>query len=174
MPDIKQHSATAVVAATVAALAGQALPAKPPIIQHVTVAASKYAWPDMTDAEKAELADRLKWFAGKSVRIFCDGADCRDLQTDLDDAFEDAGASSERAIPVNALGYGFAVMYGVGDYGIASRLAADIRIATGGRIAPTVESAISLAEGVALAIGKRGREAKCPPLCDLGNGRNGN
>lgn len=157
MADLKQHGTSAVVAAAVAATMQTALPAK--VIEKpmaVTIAASKHAWPDLSDTQKAQLAERLKWFKGK-VQIFCDGADCRDLQTDLDDAFEDAGASSERAIPINALGYGFAVLYGVGGEAIANNIANDIDAASDGRLKPSVKPAMTL-DGVAIAIGKRPRK----------------
>lgn len=158
MDHVKHHAVAAIVAASVATATLAAFP--PKLIERavsVTVAASKHAWPDLSDAEKALLAERVKDLAGKKVEVFCDGADCRDLQTDLDDVFEDAGVASERAAPMSPLGYGIQVVYGVGDYALASKLAADIKAATGGRIAPLVASSIS-SDGLAIAIGKRPRQ----------------
>jgi hypothetical protein len=151
--DIKHHGTAAIVAASVATATISALP--PKVVEHplaVTISTSKHAWPDLADAEKAQLAERLKGLAGKKVEIFCDGADCRDLQTDLDDAFEDAGVAAERAAPFMPLGYGIQVIYGVGDYALASKLAADIKAVSGGRIAPLVASSVT-------AMGWRSRSA---------------
>jgi hypothetical protein len=159
MADLKQHGTAAAVAAMVAATTQVAMP--PKVVEkpvQVTIAASKHAWPDLSDIEKAALAARLTWAAGQKVQIFCDGSDCRDLQTDLDDAFEDAGVASERAIPINPLGYGFAVVYGVGDHGIASKLAGDITAATGGRLAPETKATTTEIDGIVIAIGKKPRQ----------------
>lgn len=158
MDHIKHHGIAAIVAASVATAILTTFP--PQLIQRavsVTIATSKHAWPDLSDAEKAQLSARARGLVGKKIEIFCDGADCRDLQTDLDDAFEDAGVTSERAAPFSPLGYGVEVIYGVGDYAIASKLAADIKAASGGRIAPIVASSATGA-GLAIAIGKRPRQ----------------
>src|SRR5260370_32252042 len=114
MADLKQHGTAAVVAAMVAIGAQTALPPKERIVEkpvQVTIAASKHAWPDLSDPEKQALTARLGWLAGTKVAIFCDGADCRDLQTDLDDVFEDAKIASHRSIPFDSLGYGFSIFY---------------------------------------------------------------
>jgi hypothetical protein len=161
MADIKQHGTAAVVAALVSIGAQQAMPQKTRIVEkpvYVTIGTSKHAWPDLSDIEKAALAGKVGFLKGSKVEILCGGSDCRDLQTDLDDVFEDAGVSSERASPFNALGYGIAVIYGVGDYAHASALAAEIKAVTAGRVAPAVESAALVPiDGLVIAIGKRPR-----------------
>jgi hypothetical protein len=159
MPDLKQHGTAAAVAAMVAAGMQTAMPAKTVIEKpmHVTVAASKHAWPDLSDAQKAALSGRVGWLAGTKIMIFCDGSDCRDLQTDLDDAFEDARISSDRATPMNPIGYGMAVLYQSGDDARATRLAGDIKTASGDRVAPDVKANTVLAEGLVIVIGKRPR-----------------
>lgn len=165
MSDLKElgakHGAPAVIAALVAGTisATSPPPTKEKIIEkpvQVTVATSKHAWPDLSDAQKEALAARLGWLSGSKVMIFCDGADCRDLQTDLDDAFEDAKVNSERAIPVNPLGYGIAVVY-AGERERADRLASDISTASEGRVSPKVEANASAADGLMIVIGKRPR-----------------
>lgn len=160
MSYLKQHGTAAGTAAIVAAGILAAIPqVKEKTIEkpvHVTVQASKHAWQDLSDDEKADLAGRIKGL-GVKVSIFCDGGDCRDLQTDLDDAFEDAGVASERAIPVNPLGYGFAVLYGVGQYPAGSQLVAALKASTNGRLVPELKSGLDI-NGLVVAIGKRPRK----------------
>ena len=72
--------------------------------------------------------------------------------------FEDAGVASDRVAPVNPLGYGVAVLYGVGDYRLGSKLAADLKAATAGRLVPDLQTSIYVNDGeLAIAIGKRPR-----------------
>ncbi len=156
MPDWKQQFAAAAIAAVVAAGVGATLPAKEKPV-HVTVQTSKHAWPDLSDPEKGALAARVTWLSGSKVVIFCDGADCRDLQTDFDDVFEDAKVDSARLTPPIPLGYGIGVVYRA-DVAQANRLAADIHAASGGRLSPQVRQSSAYAgEGIAIAIGKRPR-----------------
>jgi hypothetical protein len=48
-------------------------------------------------------------------------------------------------MPFSPLGYGVQVIYGVGDYALASKLAADIKAVSGGRISPIVASSVTAA-----------------------------
>lgn len=158
---MKQHAIPAAVAAVIAAgtaggiEATRTAPVIPAPIVHA-INASKHAWPDLSEAEKIALANTLAWLKGGKVIILCDGADCRDLQTDIDDAMEDAGVVSTRDRPMVPLGYGIAVVSGPGD-GRAPRLAAALKAATGGRLDPKTEAHDSAKDVLIVAIGKRPR-----------------
>jgi hypothetical protein len=101
-----------------------------------SVYASKHAWPDLSEAEKAELASRLKPIAGK-LDIVCGDAGCSDLAADIDDAAEKAGVESVLDRPIGPLGYGLGVRADKGD-DRAQRVADALKAATGGRLRPVV------------------------------------
>lgn len=157
---MKQHLVAGAVALAVASGASYVMrPKTAPQPVAVTVSTSRFAWPDLGDAEVAALAARVKWLGKTRVQIFCDGADCRDLQTSLDNAFEDAGVVSERAIPFNPLGYGIAITYGVGNQDRAVRLADDIEKASNGRLSLHVSLGVYVKDDeLLIAIGKQPRK----------------
>lgn len=156
---MKQHAIPAAIAAAISVAVPFALP-QAPVNQIVhSVNASKHAWPDLSDAEKTALAEGVAWLKGAEVAILCDGADCRDLQTDIDDAFEDAGVVSTRDRSVMPLGYGMAVVAEQDDPR-APRLAAALQLASGGRLSVAVAyrgDASKQDRGLLIMIGKKPR-----------------
>ena len=163
MEFIKKHAAPAIVAAIVGALAGvggqHVMPAKQKIVQvPVRVAASKHAWPDLTQDETIAIGEKIaSTLKGTNVSIFCNDSSCDDLAHDLDDAMQigDVGSTLERsAMP---LGYGFSIVGPVGD--ARAREVADIIAgATGGKLKPDAKSASDVPPGsVLISIGSKPR-----------------
>lgn len=158
---MKHHAIPAAIAVAVAAATATGLDlSKGPrqVTREVTsvthsVNASKHAWPDLSTEEQAALARELAWLKGGKVVIFCEGADCRDLQTDLDNALEDAGVDSTRDRPMFSLGYGVRIVAAPGDTA-AERLAAALSTTT--TLHPTVMHAEGV-RGLMITIGKRPR-----------------
>lgn len=126
---MKQHIVSGVVAA---AIAGGVAVAKPPKVTQVThsIAVSKHAWPDLTDAQKTELSRRLGEI-GKSIAILCGDAACTDLAQDIDDAAEDAKINSILDRPASPLGYGLGVQSDAFGKSAAEALASALRDVTG-------------------------------------------
>lgn len=161
MAELKKHSTTAAVAMVAGLLAAGgthlAIPNEKIVEKpvHVTVATSKHAWPDLSDAQVDALATKVGWLKGTKISIFCDGADCRDLQTDLDNAFEMAGVESQRVVPMNPLGYGLAVLLPADD-ARGQRLADAIKEASAGKLVPTIERGAA-SDAIYIVIGKRPR-----------------
>lgn len=156
---MKQHAMSAAIAAVIAAavaLAVGQLTPRLPLTQIVhSINASKYAWPDLSDAEKAALTAELAWLRGSKVLVLCGGAECEDLQTDIDDALEDAGVDSTRDKPYAPLAYGLAVWAAPGDVR-GERLAASLRSVTDGRLDAKVDRD-ARAQDPIIAIGKMPR-----------------
>jgi hypothetical protein len=138
MPITKEHvvhgSIAAVVAAIVgAAVGGGAVYESPKTIEQVTheIAVSKHAWPDLTDAQKADLASRLGALKGQNVIVMSADASGADLAEDLDDAFETAGIVSSLDRPALPVGYGMGVVAAAAQSLDADLLAASLRTVTG-------------------------------------------
>lgn len=107
-----------------------------------TVNASKHAWPDLTDGEKAALAEVLKTVP-KSVKfdIICNDAACNDLAMDIDDAMEKAGLESFLDRSLGPLGYGIDILVNAFDMETAKAASAALKKATGGRLDLAVSEA---------------------------------
>jgi hypothetical protein len=126
------------IAATVAASISAAVIVFAPIKQVVhTVNASKHAWIDLTDAQKADLTARLSTIPGLKLDIVCGDGACTDLAEDIDDAAEKAGVESILDHPVTPLGYGIGVKADQGD-DRAQRVAAALSAATSGALQPVL------------------------------------
>lgn len=147
---MKHHLVTAAVAASVAlAAAGAVITVAPPRQVHVTeqvtrtIAVSKHAWPDLSDAEKAALAGVLKTVPkATKFEIICDDAGCADLAADIDDAMEQAGLSSVLDHAIGPLGYGIALRVNAFDRAAAEAASAALKRATAGRLdLPVTEAA---------------------------------
>src|SRR5690242_18525735 len=68
---VKQHGTAIAIAVAASAGLQQALPPKTvekPVA--VTVAASRFAWPDLSDAEISALGARVKWLSKTRLQIF--------------------------------------------------------------------------------------------------------
>lgn len=158
--DLRNHTAAAVVAALVGALAGAGaqhlMPGKERIVEkqtQVTIAASKHAWPDLTQDETIAIGEQLAALKGVRVYIFCNDAACDDLAHDIDDAMEIAGAVSTLDRPAFPPGYGFAVAASKGDQ--RARVLADaISRATSGRLSPVVLISDTADGAIQVIIGK--------------------
>lgn len=132
---MKQHLIPAAIAA---AVAGGVLYLAPKRIEQPivhSIMTSKHAWPDLTDAQKAALAVRLKALAPIAFEIVSADAASVDLAQDIDDAAEDAGdgVSSVLDRPAAPLGYGLGVQGEPGD-AKADALAAALREVTGAEV----------------------------------------
>jgi hypothetical protein len=130
---MNSHVLGAVIAgATAVLVAGAAIELRP--IEQVVhqVNGSKHAWPDLTEAEKADLAARFKQIPGLKLDIAGADASSVDLSQDIDDAAEQAGIESvldHAAIP---LGYGIGIA--AGDIATAQAVADALSAATHGRL----------------------------------------
>jgi len=128
-------------------------------VEQVThsIAASKHAWQDLTDAEKVQLADLAKRDFPKGIKIdiVCNDAGCSDLAADLDDAFEDAGIESSLDKAIGPLGYGIGVAAGKFDENAAEVLINVISASTG--LQPAMTSNKSAPGYVTILIGKKPR-----------------
>jgi hypothetical protein len=163
--DIKKHAAPAVIAALVGALAGAGsqhlMPAKERIVEkqtQVRVAASKHAWPDLTQDETIAIGEKLSTpLKGVSVGIFCNDSSCDDLAHDLDDAMQIANVGSSLDRSAMPLGYGFAIVSGPNDD--RAKIVADaIKDVTAGKLSPDVRRAADVPAGsLLIAIGNRPR-----------------
>jgi hypothetical protein len=163
--ELKKHAAAAVVAAIVGAFAGAGgqhlMPPKERLVvreQPVRVAASKHAWPDLTQDETIAIGERLKDpLKGISVGIFCNDSSCDDLAHDLDDAMQiaDVGSTLERsALPLRT---GFAILAGPGNEQ-AQGVADIIKSTTAGKLAPEVRQTSDTPPGtILIAIGNKPR-----------------
>jgi hypothetical protein len=158
--EIKKHAATALIAALVGALAGagaqHAMPGKERIVEkqtQVTVAASKHAWPDLTQDETIAIGESLASLKDATVHIFCNDAACNDLAHDLDDAMEIAGANSTLDQSALPMGYGFSVITKEGD-DRGQAVAESIKAATAGRLSPDARHDASAQGAIVIAIGK--------------------
>jgi hypothetical protein len=149
---MKEHIIPGGIAAAVAAaVAGGGVYVSPKRIEQVqhSIMTSKHAWPDLTDAQKAELAARLKAMAPIKFEIVSADASSVDLAQDLDDAAEDAGAGVESVLdrPASPLGYGIGVQGEAGDTKV-DELAAALKAVTGREVAvirgPTASSGYPL------------------------------
>lgn len=135
---MKQHLIPGAIAAAVAAaVAGGDHLAAPRVEQRVEqvtheIAASKHAWPDLTDAQKSALA-RVLAAVPKGVRfdIVCNDAGCYDLAADIDDAMEAAGLDSGLDRSTGPLGYGIGIQVNADEMAAAEAAAAALRQATG-------------------------------------------
>jgi hypothetical protein len=155
---VLKHAATAAVAMLFGAVGGIGLQyARPQIVEkpvHVTVAASKHAWPDMTQAETIALGEALSSLKGEVVSILCNDAACDDLAHDIDDAMQIADARSSLDRAALPLGYGFAVFTGPGD-DRGPKIAAAIKTATAGKLSPEAQTSDTAKGMVLIVIGKR-------------------
>ena len=99
------------------------------------VNASKHAWPDLTDDEKAALAEVLKTVP-KTVKfdIICNDAGCNDLAMDIDDAMEKAGLDSFLDRSLGPLGYGIDIQVNTFDMKAAQQAGLALKKATSGRL----------------------------------------
>lgn len=161
--EIGKHAAPAIVAAIVGLLAGAAgqhlMPGKERIVEkpvQVTVAASKHAWPDLTQDETIAIGEKLAALKDVRINIFCNDAACDDLAHDLDDAMEIAGARSSLDHSVLPIGYGFSIMTGDGD-DRGQSVADAVKNATAGRLNPGVEHSSTAEGAILIVIGKHGR-----------------
>lgn len=157
MPDLKQHGISAAVAAMVAAGVMTAWPPKEKIVEkpvYVTVAASKHAWKDLTQAETIAIGEALSSLKDAKVFVMCNDATCDDLAHDLDDAMQIAGAVSSLDRSALPLDPGISVYTAPGDARGAT-VADAIGKATGGKIAPIARSSSTAQGMVMIAIGKR-------------------
>ncbi len=119
---IRNHAVSAAIAVLVGLLAGAAgqhfMPGKERIVEkqtQLTIAASKHAWPDLTQDETIAIGEALSTLKDAQVHIFCNDAACDDLAHDLDDAMQIACAISSLEHSVNPMGSGFAVLTAEGD-----------------------------------------------------------
>jgi hypothetical protein len=126
---IVQASIAAAVAAAISGGVAYKAPAKIEQVVH-SVNVSKHAWPDLTSAQKAALAEKLADEVKAPFVILCGNASCNDLAEDIDDAAENAKVPSVLDRPVTPLGYGIGVEGENGD-GRAEKLAAALREVTG-------------------------------------------
>jgi hypothetical protein len=147
------------IAATVAAVISGGVAFYAPIKQ-VTheIAASKHAWTDLTDAEKARFAELAKGLpSGVKFDIVCNDASCSDLAADLDDAFEDAGRESVLDKAIGPLGYGIGVQADAFDKPAAEATITALIDATNGRLQPSLAAGKGAPGFVTILIGKRPR-----------------
>jgi hypothetical protein len=158
-PMVKHYVALSSIAAAMVAGAAHYVPPK---IEQVaaTVYASKHAWPDLTDAQKAALTAVLKTLPkGVKFDIVCDDAGCYDLAADIDDAMENAGIDSVLDHTANGspLGYGAWVQVNAKDLLAAQAAIAALSDATGGALNPRIEKGPSAPGYVTIVIGKHPR-----------------
>lgn len=156
----KKHGVAAVVAAAVAAGTSASMPQKPPVQVTHQVNASKHAWPDLTDPQKARLSAALAARKGASLSILTSDASAVDLAQDIDDACEDAGVTSQITSAALPIGYGFyvAAEQGNDDLAAAARdVAVAIALATDGALKPDVRIDAQKGAGLFIAIGKKPR-----------------
>ena len=136
------HAALSALVATAAAAA--VLHYTPRKIEQITqhFAATKHAWPALSDAEKSALAAVLATLP-KSAKfdIVCNTASCDDLAEDIDDAMEAAGLQSGLDHAVGPLGYGIGVMVNAADKDAAQQAIAALSKATNGRLDPALSIA---------------------------------
>jgi hypothetical protein len=157
---IKHHALSAAIATAIASsVTGGALHWAPRHIEQVaaTVYASKHAWPDLTDAQKAALTGVLKTLRkGIKFDIVCDDAGCYDLAADIDDAMEAAGIDSALDHVANGapIGYGAYVQVNATDLPAAQTAIAALAAATNGELDPPIKKGPSLPGYVTLVIGK--------------------
>lgn len=159
---VSKHITAAIVAVIFGALAGTGAqhfaPIKDRVIEkQVRMAASKHAWPDLTQDETIAIGENLTaTLKGMSVSIFCNDSACDELAHDLDDAMQiaDVGSTLERsALP---LGRGFVIVTNPDD-GRGKALADIIRNVTAGKLAPEVQNAKTADNSLLIAIGARRR-----------------
>lgn len=115
---MRDHFIHGSIAAVVAAAIAGGVTHFAPVSQIVhSIQASKHAWPDLTDAQKADLARRLKALAPLKFEIVSADAASVDLAQDIDDAVEDAGTGVESVLdrPALPLPYGLYVQGEEGD-----------------------------------------------------------
>jgi hypothetical protein len=145
---MKQHITAAAIAAAVAGAIGLSQPAKVTQAIH----ASKHAWPDLTDAQKAALSSALGPLGGRiKIDIVCNDAACSDLAQDIDDACEAAGVDSVLDRAIGPLGYGIGLQAGQAEKTAAESVAAALKAV--GIDAPIVPGK-SAPGYVAIVIGK--------------------
>jgi len=158
---MRQHLISVAIAAAVAGGIAAYAPAQKVTRDHIVIAPSKHAWPDLTDGQKAALAATLrqKPFSAK-IDIVCNDAGCSDLATDIDDAAEDAGIESQLDKAIGPLGYGIGVQANEFDKAAAQALIAALDEATGGALKAQLVAGKSPAGYVTLLIGKHPRAAK--------------
>jgi hypothetical protein len=134
----RQHLDHVLIAAAVAAIVSGTLIEFSPIKQVVhSINASKHAWSDLTDAQKADLAHRLAEIPGVKLDVICGDGACTDLAQDIDDAAETAGIESLLDHPVSALGYGIGVKADQGD-DRGRKVADALTAATNGELKPAI------------------------------------
>lgn len=159
---MNQHLSVAAVALVVGALAGfggqRLSPPREKIVEkpvHVTVAASKHAWPDLNEAETIALGEKLASLKGATVTIMCNDAACDDLAHDLDNAMEIADAKSSLDRSVMPLGYGIGVI--TKDVATSQQVAGAIKAVTAGRLDVGSYTQDNLNGAILIVIGKRPR-----------------
>lgn len=131
---MKQHLIPGAIAAVVAASIAGGVAHYAPVKQVVhSVNASKHAWPDLTDAQKADMVERLAPFKGTKILILSADAASTDLAQDIDDAAELAGVDSALDRPMLPLGYGIGVQAEGGDER-AAQLADALGAVTGAKV----------------------------------------
>lgn len=104
-----------IAAAVAAIVSGAAIEFSPSKQIAHTVNASKHAWPDLTDAQKTDLAARLAPLKGAKIEILSADAASVDLAQDIDDVCEDAGIDSVLDRPFTPVPYGIFVQAEPGD-----------------------------------------------------------
>lgn len=154
---MKQHFTAGAVAAVIASgVAGGVAHYSPPQVIHVTheMHASKHAWPDLTDPEKAAIGAAVQAMAPVKFDIVCKDAGCNDLAMDLDDAFERGAAISVLDGTSSILGYGIWIEVEGAELDKAATVSAAVKAATGGRLDIPIAPGSSAPGYVKIVIGK--------------------
>jgi hypothetical protein len=113
---MNSHLTHGAIAAAVAAFVAAAAINLSPVRQVMhSINASKHAWRDLTDAQKADLGRRFAAIPGLKLDINCGDGACTDLAQDIDDAAERAGVESILDHPITPLGYGIGIAADAGD-----------------------------------------------------------
>lgn len=133
---MKDHIIHGAIAAVVAASIAGGIAHYAPVKQVAhSVQASKHAWPDLTDDEKAAIAAVLKTVPpGVKFDIVCNDGACTDLALDIDDALETAGLDSSLDRSLGPLGYGVGIQVNEADLEAAQAAARALRSGTQGRL----------------------------------------
>jgi hypothetical protein len=153
---MREHLISGAIAIAVAASVSGGIahyaPAKVQQVLH-SVNASKHAWPDLTDAQKTELAGKLAALNGTKILILSADAASTDLAQDIDDACEQAGVDSALDRPMLPLGYGIGIQAEAGD-DKADALAAALATVTGAEVKVTTAKTASSGYMLWIVIGK--------------------
>lgn len=155
---MRQHIIPGAIAAVVAvALLGVDHLAAPRTVEVThAIAASKHAWPDLTDAQKSALARVLANVPrGTKFDLVCNDAGCYDLAADIDDAMEAAGFESSLDRSTGPLGYGIGIQVNARERDAANDAASALRETTGLELPISIAAAGANPPGyVTILIGK--------------------